>query len=171
MNLAFLEIFELLFELFEGLELFGFLIEICMCAICGFFGLLADFISLIFNKTSDAVEAADDALEATADALESAPSAVGPVSFSFVMLIILLIMGVFTGYVISIVFPERIFTSSPVTGISLLITPIGAGLFMSLCGAWKLKHGHASTFIGTFFGGALFGFAAAGMRLAMMGWA
>ena len=165
MNLAFLEIFELLFELFEGLELFGFLIEICMCAICG---LLADFISLIFNKTSDAVEAADDALEATADALESAPSAVGPVSFSFLMLIILLIMGAITGYLISLVFPEQIFTSSPVTGISLLITPLGVGLFMSLCGAWKLKHGHASTFIGTFFGGALFGFAAAGMRLYLL---
>jgi len=168
MILAFLEIFELIFELFEAVELFTFIGELFTCVICGFFGLLADFISLIFDKTSDAVEAADDALEATVDALESAPSAVGPVSFSFLMLIILLIMGAITGYLISLVFPERIFTSSPVTGISLLITPLGVGLFMSLCGAWKLKHGHASTFIGTFFGGALFGFAAAGMRLYLL---
>ena len=86
MSLAFLEIFELIFELFEAIELFTFIGELFTCVICGFFGLLADFISLIFDKTSDAVEAADDALEATADALESAPSAVGPVSFSFLML-------------------------------------------------------------------------------------
>ena len=49
-------LFELLFEIiFEG-------------AICGFFGLLAELISAIFEKTGDAIESASEAIEGATEA-------------------------------------------------------------------------------------------------------
>ena len=135
-------LFELLFEIiFEG-------------AICGFFGLLAELISAIFEKTGDAIEGATEA------AVKA--------KFGFLILLIMLIMGAAAGYVISLVFPERIFETIPVTGISLLITPLLMGGLMSLVGVWKANHDCAASFLGTFMGGAIFGLAAAGTRLVIL---
>ena len=136
-------LFELLFEIiFEG-------------AICGFFGLLAELISAIFEKTGDAIEGATEA------AVKA--------KFGFLILLIMLVMGAAAGYVISLAFPERIFQTIPVTGISLLITPLLMGGLMSLVGVWKANHDCAASFLGTFMGGAIFGLAAAGTRLFIIG--
>ncbi|MBR90192.1 MAG: hypothetical protein CMO66_02825 [Verrucomicrobiales bacterium] len=71
-------------------------------------------------------------------------------------------------WVISEVFPEKIFASIPITGISLLITPLLMGGLMSLWGVWKADHDYGASFMATFIGGALFGFAAAGARLMIL---
>ncbi|SVC27868.1 uncharacterized protein METZ01_LOCUS280722, partial [marine metagenome] len=55
-----------------------------------------------------------------------------------------------------------------VTGISLLITPLVIGGLMSLWGICKLSLNYASSFTATFWGGSLFGLAAAGTRLALL---
>lgn len=135
--------------------LFEFIIEIVFeGAICGFFGLLAEVISAIFEKTGDAIEGATEA------AVKA--------KFGFLILLIMLIMGAAAGYVISLAFPERIFQTIPVTGISLLITPLLMGGLMSLVGVWKANHDCAASFLGTFMGGAIFGLAAAGTRLVIL---
>ena len=135
--------------------LFEFIIEIVFeGAICGFFGLLGEFISAIFEKTSEAI----------GGATEAAVKA----KFGFLILLIMLIMGAAAGYVISLAFPERIFQTIPVTGISLLITPLLMGGLMSLVGVWKANHDCAASFLGTFMGGAIFGLAAAGTRLVIL---
>ena len=142
-------LFELLFEIiFEG-------------AICGFFGLLAELISAIFEKTGDAIESASDAIEGATEAAVKA-------KVGFLILLIMLVMGAGAGYVISLTFPERIFETIPVTGISLLITPLLMGGLMSLVGVWKANHDCAASFLGTFMGGAIFGLAAAGTRLVIL---
>ncbi len=142
-------LFELLFEIiFEG-------------AICGFFGLLAELISTIFEKTGDAIESASDAIEGATEAAVKA-------KVGCLMLFVMLVMGMAAGYAISLVFPERIFITIPVTGISLLITPLLMGGLMSLVGVWKANHDCAASFLGTFMGGAIFGLAAAGTRLVIL---
>ncbi len=78
---------------------------------------------------------------------------------------ILLVTGIGAGFAISLVFPDRIFKPIPITGISLLITPLVMGLVMSLVGKWKVNHDRKPSFMATFLGGALFGLAAAGTRL------
>ena len=135
--------------------LFEFIIEIVFeGAICGFFGLLGEFISAIFEKTSEAIEGATEA------AVKA--------KFGFLILLIMLIMGAAAGYVISLAFPERILQTIPVTGISLLITPLLMGGLMSIVGVWKANHDCAASFLGTFMGGAIFGLAAAGTRLVIL---
>ena len=142
--------------------LFEFIIEIIFeGAICGLFGLLAELISAIFEKTGDAIESASDAIEGATEAAVKA-------KFGFLILLIMLIMGAAAGYVISLAFPERIFQTIPVTGISLLITPLLMGGLMSLVGVWKANHDCAASFLGTFMGGAIFGLAAAGTRLVIL---
>ena len=154
--LAIIEIFvEILFEIFAPLifEIFGEVI------ICGFFSLLGDFISTIFEKTGDAIEATTDALGSATEAAESATK------IGCLIVFILLVTGIGAGFVISLVFPDRIFKPIPITGISLLITPLVMGLVMSLVGKWKVNHDRKPSFMATFLGGALFGLAAAGTRL------
>ena len=154
--LAIIEIFvEILFEIFAPL-IFEVLFEVL---ICGFFSLLGDFISTIFEKTGDAIEATTDALGSATEAAESATK------IGCLIVFILLVTGIGAGFVISLVFPDRIFKPIPITGISLLITPLVMGLVMSLVGKWKVNHDRKPSFMATFLGGALFGLAAAGTRL------
>ena len=129
--------------------------------ICGFFSLLGELISTIFEKTGDAIEATSEAL---GDATEAAASSV---KIGFSILFILVATGILAGVVISWVHPDRIFEKNPLagTGISLLITPLVMGLVMSLVGKWKVNHDRKPSFMATFLGGALFGLAAAGTRL------
>ena len=154
--LAIIEIFvEILFEIFAPL-IFEVLFEVL---ICGFFSPLGDFISTIFEKTGDAIEATTDALGSATEAAESATK------IGCLIVFILLVTGIGAGFVISLVFPDRIFKPIPITGISLLITPLVMGLVMSLVGKWKVNHDRKPSFMATFLGGALFGLAAAGTRL------
>jgi hypothetical protein len=152
--LAIIEIFfEVIFTLFGEVLLEG--------VICGFFCLLGDFISAVF-------EAAGDAAEAVGEAIEGATETVATAKVGCLMIVIMLAMGALAGYVIYLVWPDKIFESIPVTGISLLITPLIIGGLMSLWGICKLSLNYASSFPATFLGGALFGLAAAGTRLALL---
>ena len=152
-----LAVIEILFEAI--IVLFGeILIE---GLICGFFCLLGDFISAIF-------EAEGTADEATGEAIASYTEAVATTKVGCLMIVIMLAMGALAGYVIYLVWPDKIFESIPVTGISLLITPLIIGGLMSLWGICKLSLNYASSFPATFWGGALFGLAAAGTRLALL---
>ena len=152
--LAIIEIFfEVIFTLFGEVLLEG--------VICGFFCLLGDFISAIFEAAGDAVEAAGEAIEGATEAAATA-------KVGCLMIVIMLAMGALAGYVIYLVWPEKIFESIPVTGISLLITPLVIGGLMSLWGICKLSLNYASSYPATFWGGALFGLAAAGTRLALL---
>ena len=152
--LAIIEIFfEVIFTLFGEVLLEG--------VICGFFCLLGDFISAVF-------EAAGDAAEADGEAIEGATETVATAKVGCLMIVIMLAMGALAGYVIYLVWPDKIFESIPVTGISLLITPLIIGGLMSLWGICKLSLNYASSFPATFLGGALFGLAAAGTRLALL---
>ena len=145
--LAIVEIFiEIIFELFGEV------------IICGFFSLLGEFISTIFVKTGDAIEA-------TSDALSSATETADSTSIGCLVVVILLVTGIVAGIVISGVFPDRIFNTIPLTGVSLLITPLVMGLVMSLVGKWKVNHDRKTSFMATFLGEALFGLAAAATRL------
>ena len=154
--LAIIEIFvEILFEIFAPL-IFEVLFEVL---ICGFFSLLGDFISTIFEKTGDAIEATTDAIGSATEAAECATK------IGCLIVFILLVTGSGAGFVISLVFPDRLFKPIPITGISLLITPLVMGLVMSLVGKWKVNHERRPSFMATFLGGALFGLAAAGTRL------
>ena len=145
--LAIVEIFiEIIFEIFGEV------------IICGFFSLLGEFISTIFEKTGDAIEA-------TSDALSSATETADSTSIGCLVVVILLVTGIVAGIVISGVFPDRIFSTIPITGVSLLITPLVMGLLMSLVGKWKVNHDRKTSFMATFLGGALFGLAAAATRL------
>ena len=145
-------------------EIFGEVI------ICGFFSLIGEFISTIAEKTGDAIEATTDAIgsatETTTDALGSATEAAeSTTKIGCWIVFILLVTGIIAGVVISLVFPDRIFKTIPLTGISLLITPLVMGLVMSLVGKWKVNHDRKPSFMATFLGGAMFGLAAAGTRL------
>ena len=152
--LAIIEIFfEVIFTLFGEVLLEG--------VICGFFCLLGDFISAVFD-------AAGDAAEAVGEAIEGATETVATAKVGCLMIVIMLAMGALAGYVIYLVWPDKIFESIPVTGISLLITPLIIGGLMSLWGICKLSLNYASSFPATFLGGALFGLAAAGTRLALL---
>ena len=154
--LAIIEIFvEILFEIFAPL-IFEVLFEVI---ICGFFSLLGELISTLVEKTGDAIEATSEAL---GDATEAVASSV---KIGFLIVFILLVTGIGAGFAISLVFPDRIFKPIPITGISLLITPLVMGLVMSLVGKWKVNHDRKPSFMATFLGGALFGLAAAGTRL------
>jgi len=157
--LAIVEVFiEIIFEIFGEV------------IICGFFSLIGEFISTIAEKTGDAIEATTDAIgsatETTTDALGSATEAAeSTTKIGCWIVFILLVTGVIAGVVISLVFPDRIFKTIPLTGISLLITPLVMGLVMSLVGKWKVNHDRKPSFMATFLGGAMFGLAAAGTRL------
>ena len=156
--LAIIEIFfEVIFTLFGEVLLEG--------VICGFFCLLGDFISAIFEAAGDAAESA---VETAGDAIEGATQAVATANVGCLMIVIMLAMGTLAGYAIYLVFPDKIFESIPVTGISLVITPLIIGGLMSLWGICKLSLNYASSYPATFWGGALFGLAAAGTRLALL---
>ena len=152
--LAIIEIFfEVIFTLFGEVLLEG--------VICGFFCLLGDFISAIFEAAGDAVEAAGEAFEGVTETMATA-------KVGCLMIVIMLAMGALAGYAIYLIFPDKIFESIPVTGISLVITPLIIGGLMSLWAICKLSLNYASSYPATFWGGALFGLAAAGTRLALL---
>ena len=112
------------------------------------------------EKTKKSMERALDALEPTARASEA--------RIGFWMPIILFVMGALTGWMISLIFPKQIFDSYPISGLSLLFTPILVGSVVCLWGSWREEKGYAATLISSFKGGALFGFAAAGTRLILV---
>ena len=127
--------------------------------ICGFFSFLGEVFSAMIEKTRGAIEATS---EAVGDATEAAAASL---KNTVIIICILVATGICAGIGMSITFPDRIFKAIPLTGISLLITPLAMGLVMSMVGTWKVNHDRKPSFMATFIGGALFGLAAAGTRL------
>ena len=76
-----------------------------------------------------------------------------------------LLLGGLAGAVTSLVVPTRIFPSSPMRGTSLLLSPLAAGATMSVYGRWKERRGSERSFLASFWGGALFAFSMALVRL------
>ena len=81
----------------------------------------------------------------------------------------ILLLGAFLGLVMFRIVPERILSPSPAPAVSLLVSPLNAGLVMHFFGSMRRKRGKASTHLATFWGGALFAFAAALVRWLLVG--
>ena len=69
------------------------------------------------------------------------------------------------GLAVSLVIPDRLLDHPPITGLSLILSPLAAGLLMSGFGRWREEQGHRTSRLATFRGGALFAFSFAGVRL------
>jgi hypothetical protein len=76
-----------------------------------------------------------------------------------------LCLGAVIGVETADLLPHRFFpVKSPSPGISLLLAPLGAGLLMQFFGSWQRRHARDSSWLATFWGGALFGFSIAFVR-------
>ena len=110
-------------------------------------------------------------LTAAGDTVQSVTAAAAKTSEDRpVIIFFLIISGFISGAMITIIFPERIFKIGSISGISLLITPLIIGMITRFVGRCGNKKRQDPLLMATFQGGALFGLAAAGMRLVMMGW-
>jgi hypothetical protein len=56
-----------------------------------------------------------------------------------------------------------------VPGVSLVLSPLSAGLVMKAFGDWRRRRGGDPSFLATFWGGALFAFSFALVRWLMVG--
>ena len=81
------------------------------------------------------------------------------------IIFLLILSGILAGSLVSLIFPERIFNFSSITGISLLITPIIFGLISITLSRWEKKHDWGTGPMANFVGGAIFGLAVAATRL------
>lgn len=79
------------------------------------------------------------------------------------------IVGAILGFITTLVFPGRIFPEPPLKGISLIVSPIGAGFAMHFFGSWRRRRGHDTSYLATFWGGALFAFALTFVRFILVG--
>jgi hypothetical protein len=79
-------------------------------------------------------------------------------------LITITLVGALVGLFWSNMFPRRILPKPAVTGISLFLAPICAGLVMKAFGDWRRRGGHEPTRLATFWGGFLFAFSVALVR-------
>jgi hypothetical protein len=79
-------------------------------------------------------------------------------------------LGAVIGAETSDLLPRRFFlVQSPFSGISLLLAPLGAGLVMQSFGWWRRQHARNSSWLATFWGGALFAFSIAFVRWMAVG--
>jgi hypothetical protein len=51
------------------------------------------------------------------------------------------IVGAVLGFITTLIFPERILPEPPLKGISLIVSPIGAGFGMHFFGSWRRRRG------------------------------
>ena len=120
-------------------------------------------ITWIISRT---LTTAGDTIQSVADADTKTPED-RPVIIFF-LIFFLIISGFMAGAMISFIFPERIIKIGSITGISLLITPLIIGMITSFVGRCGKEQGRGPSIMATFLGGALFGLAAAGTRLALL---
>lgn len=66
-------------------------------------------------------------------------------------------------------FPERLLPPLPLSGVSLVLSPLAAGFVMKIFGDWRRRRGGDPSFLATFWGGALFAFSFALVRWLMIG--
>jgi hypothetical protein len=60
--------------------------------------------------------------------------------------------------------PTRLFGAAPVTGVSLVVSPVVMGIVMQLWGGLRRAKGHRTTNLATWYGGAAFAFGLALVR-------
>jgi hypothetical protein len=81
-----------------------------------------------------------------------------------------LCLGAVIGFATADLLPRRLFpVKSPFSGISLLLAPFGTGLLMQFYGSWRRRHTRSSSWLATFWGGALFAFSIAFVRWIAVG--
>ena len=78
------------------------------------------------------------------------------------------LVGAAVGAVSLLAWSERFFEPGPIPGLSLLLSPICAGVAMHVWGAYRRTRGHVTTNLATFLGGAAF---APGTALVRFLWA
>ena len=78
-------------------------------------------------------------------------------------------LGAALGGASLLVWPERIFQPGPVPGLSILVSPICAGLAMQAWGRYRRRRGHVTTTLATFPAGAAFALGSAVVRFAGVG--
>src|SRR6266705_2560840 len=74
------------------------------------------------------------------------------------------LLGAFAGLIFVNMIPTRILPVPTIPGISVLLSPLFAGLIMKAFGDWRRNKGHEPTVLATFWGGALFAFTMALVR-------
>jgi hypothetical protein len=77
--------------------------------------------------------------------------------------------GGLVGYWSSLLLPHRVLPKLTVSGASMVLAPLCAGLAMQLFGRWRRRQGSNPTYLATFWGGGLFAFAMALARWWMAG--
>lgn len=73
-------------------------------------------------------------------------------------------LGAMVGAISVLVQPRRILPAAPVAGISVVLSPIVAGILMGRYGEWRRSRGSATSLLATFWGGALFALGLASVR-------
>lgn len=81
----------------------------------------------------------------------------------------LVMLGGLIGLLVARFLPERLLPSLLVPGVSLVLSPLAAGLVMRTFGMWRKRRGGDPSFLATFWGGALFAFSFALVRWLMVG--
>ena len=74
------------------------------------------------------------------------------------------LLGALLGGASLFIWPDRIFEAGPIPGVSLLVSPLGAGLAMHAWGSYRRNRGHVTTNLATFLGGAAFAIGTALVR-------
>lgn len=77
-----------------------------------------------------------------------------------------LVFGGIAGALTTWLLPNRLFGTPALPGASLVLSPLLNGALMHYYGAWRAQRQLAHSFIATFWGGALFAFGFAAVRLA-----
>ena len=81
----------------------------------------------------------------------------------------IILLGAIGGAVTGAIWPTRLFSTSPLPGASLLISPLLSGLAMERLGRWREARGQTRSSLSTYWGGALFAFAMALVRFVWVG--
>jgi hypothetical protein len=79
----------------------------------------------------------------------------------FLVCVAAIAVGFTLGAASSLLLPHRLLPPPETRGLSLVLSPIGSGLAMSLCGAHRQGQGRAPSFLASFWGGASFAFGCA----------
>lgn len=76
------------------------------------------------------------------------------------------VLGAVGGAMTCLIWPARVFQPAPLRGASLLVSPMVTGVVMDRYGKWRDDRGVSRSYVATFWGGALFAFGMALVRLA-----
>ena len=79
-----------------------------------------------------------------------------------------LLLGGVVGLVSGFLLPDRFTPLVGISGVSLLFAPLATGLVMHSYGRWRRDRGSETSFLATFWGGALTAFAMALVRFTMI---